>query len=241
MTRSVVVMVCLVGAASVAAGDEKDKDPVKEKLFAAKVAYDMEMTQFRKMMGDWFDKREDTARKTGDKKALDLSKTERKAFDEDGVLPKTTPATVVQKSVQAKKTLEGAYALAVKEYTKVKKDDQAAAAEKELESFRKSTDLAPWIARFPPGTYTETNDSGTKAATVELRRDGTFTRTRSSNGKQYAGTVTLEGGKLILRSESFVDVWTIGGTEIKVEFWWPANSYPNGKTDMKGTVARSKN
>jgi len=61
------IVVLLLGVACAAAGDEKD--PVKDKLFAAKVAYDKEMSAFRKAADEWLDTREEAARKAGDKKA----------------------------------------------------------------------------------------------------------------------------------------------------------------------------
>ncbi len=233
MIRSAVVIAGLV-AACVALADEKD--PVKEKLFAAKVTYDKEMREYRKAAEDWFDKREEAARQAGDKKLVDVVKVDRKAFDEDGILPKTAPPALQQKPPAARKALESAYTQAVKEYVKAKKDDQAAAVEKELEAFKKGAG-ATWTTSFPPGTYTASYDGGVKA-TIELRKDGTFTRTR--DGKSYPGTVSSADGKLVLKNDEFVEVWTLAGGTIKIEHWWPADTYPKGKIQSKGTAARAK-
>jgi hypothetical protein len=156
MIRNVVVLAVLV-CATVAWGDEKD--PIREKLFAAKVVYDKEMSHVRMQVDEWFDKREEAARKAGDKKALDQVKIDRKAFDEDGDLPKNTPTTVLQKRDRAKKTLEAAYSEAIKAYTKAKKDDLATAVEKEwanlrkgdVERFHKNVLLGTW--RVSVGSY----------------------------------------------------------------------------------------
>jgi hypothetical protein len=129
MARRAVVFVTLLACACAAVGDEKD--PVKEKLFAAKVAYDKEMREFRGQVDDWLDKREAAARKVGNLKAVEQIKAERKAFEEDGEWPKDAPPALVQKQEKAKKALDAAYAEAVKAYTKAKKDDLAAAVEKE--------------------------------------------------------------------------------------------------------------
>ncbi len=138
----VLVFAGLLSASGVLArADEKDdKDPIKEKLFAAKVTYDKDMAEFRKAAEDWFDKREEAARKAGDKKLVDQIKADRKSFDEVDALPKTTPAAIAQKPPAARKALEAAYTDAVKAYTKAKKDDLAAAVEKELSAFRKEPD-----------------------------------------------------------------------------------------------------
>src|SRR5262249_42486551 len=129
MFRSINVVVCLLGIAVATWGDDKDKDPIREKLFAAKVAYEKEMSRVRMQVDDWFDKREEAARKKGDKKALDQAKADRKTFEEDGELPKTGASTLVLKRERAKKAMETAYSDAVKAYTKAKKDDEAAAVE----------------------------------------------------------------------------------------------------------------
>jgi hypothetical protein len=237
MTRILIAIViaALVGACAAPASGG-DKDPVREKLFAAKVAYDKEMAAFRKAAGEWLDRREDAARKAGDKKLVDQIKEERKAFDEGGELPKAAPTAIRQKPTAARKVLEAAYADAVKAYVKAKKDDEAAAVEKELGAFLKGAG-AIWTVTFRPGAYAAGYDGGVKA-TIELRKDGTFTRTR--DGKQYPGTVSSTDGKLVLKSDEFVEVWTAAGGTIKVEHWWPANTYPKGKAQSKGTAARAK-
>ena len=135
MIRFAVVLTGLLLACCAASGD--DTDAVKEKLFAAKKAYDKDMGTYRTAVGEWFDKREETARKDGNKKLVDQIKGEREAFDESGMLPKGAPAAISQKAATAKKALEAAYGTAVKEYVKGKKDDEAAAVEKELLDFRK--------------------------------------------------------------------------------------------------------
>src|SRR5579883_3561153 len=136
MIRCLLAIGLLVTAVGMTAGE--DKDPIKEKLFGAKVAYDKEMRQFRKQVEEWFDKREEAARKSGDKKALDQVKEERKHYEDDGELPKSTPATIAQRQSRAKKALESAYTEAIKAYTKAGKDELASAVEKEWESIRQN-------------------------------------------------------------------------------------------------------
>jgi len=135
MMRRPIAIALLAGVACAAFAE--DKDPIKEKLFAAKVAYDKEMRQFRKQVEEWLDKREDTLRKAGDKKALDQLKEERKAYEENGELPKSIPSALQQRYDRAKKKLETAYTDAVKEYTKAKKDDLASAVETEWNNLTK--------------------------------------------------------------------------------------------------------
>ncbi len=145
MTRGIVVLIGLVGAVCVTIGAD-DKDAVKEKLYTAKTAYDTEMKQYRKLAEEWFDKREEVVRKDGNKKLVDQIKAERVTFDESGALPKGAPAAIREKPALAWKKLEMAHAHAVKEYTKLKKDAEAAAIEEQwkvLESVRAGTAVKP--------------------------------------------------------------------------------------------------
>ena len=135
MTRVLCAFALLTGALGVTCAD--DKDPVKEKLLAAKETYRAELRQYQKAVGEWFDKREESARKDGNKKVVDQIKAERGVFDESGELPKTVPAALRQKPAVAKKSLEAAYAQAVKEYTMAKKDAEAASVEEAWKAFPK--------------------------------------------------------------------------------------------------------
>lgn len=131
--RRPIVIALLLGTTCAAFAE--DKDPIKEKLFTAKVAYDKEMRQVRKQIDDWFDKREEAARKVGDKQVLAQLKEERKVYEENGELPKSLPTVLQQKQFQAKRKLDAAYAEAAKEYIKAKRDDLASAVEKERSKF----------------------------------------------------------------------------------------------------------
>jgi hypothetical protein len=195
MTRGIVMLVGLVGACAVV-GDDKDKDPVREKLFAAKVAYDKEITQYRTQAGNWFDKREDAARKDGNKKLVDQIKAERKAFDEEGELPKSVPATIKQKQAAAKKALEASYEQAVKEYVKAKKDDEAAAVEKELGKLREGSLAVTPADPFQPKS-TWVNDKPKMTLTVIERKGNTF-RARFVAGDTIEREVrgTIKDGKV---------------------------------------------
>lgn len=112
-------------------------DRVREKLLAARKAYDDELKQFRLEVVAWLDKREEMARKDGDKKLVDQVKAERRAFSESEELPKMLPAAIAQKPARARKALEAAHELAVKHLTMVKQDEEAVVVEKALLAFRK--------------------------------------------------------------------------------------------------------
>jgi hypothetical protein len=155
MVRPVLALLVLVAAAC--AAPTEDKDPIKDKLLAANAAYDKEMEQYHKQVIDWLEKREETARKDGNKKLLDQVKADRKAFDEDGLLPSTAPAALKQKHDRARKALDAAYAEAVKAYTKAKKDEEAASVEEAWKAFKEggAIDL---LALVDPKTHAVVGD-----------------------------------------------------------------------------------
>jgi hypothetical protein len=96
------------------------------------------MEAFRKLMGEYFDKREETARGAGNKKLVDQIKEEREDFDKNGNLHPSVPMSLKRKAAGAIATLEAAYETAMKGYTKAKKDDDASATEKELDRFKRA-------------------------------------------------------------------------------------------------------
>jgi hypothetical protein len=131
------IAVTLVAIVMCDARGPADDDPVKAKLDAAREVYKAELERYRNDVGKWFDKREDDARKPGDKKMVDQIKAERAAFAQNGELPAQAPAALKGTPKAARAKLEAAYEAAVKEYTKVRKDDLAAAVEREFDGFRK--------------------------------------------------------------------------------------------------------
>lgn len=149
--RRIAIVAVLLGVACAAAED--DKDPVRDKLFAAKVAHDKETAAFRKSVTGWMDKREDVARKAGDKKAIDQIKADRTSFDEDGVLPKTVPLELKQKHERMNKALETAYAEAVKAYTKARNDERATAVDQEWKDFSAKANGLDLLALADPKAH----------------------------------------------------------------------------------------
>lgn len=131
---SFVVLLGLILWSSTAGAQD---DAVKTKLEAAKATFKQEMIKLNaKPVGEWFDKREEAARKTGNKKLVDEIKAERVAFNERGDLPKTAPPDMRKKVTAVRTAMESAYDAAVKEYTRGKKDAEATAVEKEFADFK---------------------------------------------------------------------------------------------------------
>jgi hypothetical protein len=124
--------VLALGLSSVRADDA---EAVKEKLFQAKKAYDAEVQKFKKAVSDQLDKREDTARKAGDKKVVDQVKAEREVFEKKGEIPSMIPMNVREPVNAARMKVDKAYSAAIKEYVRLKMDDAAGAIEKEQQGF----------------------------------------------------------------------------------------------------------
>ena len=111
-------------------------DPIKARIEKAKTAYGDEFQKLEERAAAALDAVEAAARKKGDRTALDRLKPERTAFDLLGTLPKGLPASAAQKFTAAANNLVATYAQAVKDYTKAGKDDEAAAAQKELDKLK---------------------------------------------------------------------------------------------------------
>nr|WP_020472999.1 NPCBM/NEW2 domain-containing protein [Zavarzinella formosa] len=112
-----------------------EADDVKEKLAQAKRVYDNELRDFKKAVADLFDKREETIRKSGDKKALDELKAQRKGFDDLGEAPPTLPMKVKTELATARTVLDKAYQTAIKDCIRLKLDSDAEKVEKERDQF----------------------------------------------------------------------------------------------------------
>ncbi|WP_425613939.1 hypothetical protein NA78x_003786 [Anatilimnocola sp. NA78] len=118
-------------------------DAVREAIEKAKTEYQASLTKYRELAKVYFDKREEEARKQGNKRSVDELKVAREAFDQSGILPPSAPAVLRVRPANALSGLKSAYSKAVKEYTRTKHDDLAAAAEKELEVFQAEAGYPP--------------------------------------------------------------------------------------------------
>ncbi len=112
-----------------------DAELVRERLFQAKKEYDAESRKFRAAVGEALDKREEDARKAGNKKAVDQVKVERDRFEKTGEPPAMTPLAQLTQIRAARTNLNKAYATAIKDYVRLKEDAAAEAAEQEQQKF----------------------------------------------------------------------------------------------------------
>lgn len=129
-------LIALFGVLACSLAATADGDAVAKKLQAAKDDYDAKIEKAEAAIVKWFDKREETARKAGDKKALDQVKADRAAFSEYETLPGTTPADLRKQFASARTAYEAAMLAAIKDFTKLKRDEDAVAIEKALRDFR---------------------------------------------------------------------------------------------------------
>jgi hypothetical protein len=116
-----------------------DAEMVKDKLFQAKKDYDAELQKFRKAVFETFDRREEEARKKGDKKQVDQVKAERNAFEKTGESPQMVPSSIREPVTAARTKLDKAYTVAIKEYVRLKMDDAAGATEREQREIKLSS------------------------------------------------------------------------------------------------------
>jgi hypothetical protein len=204
-SRPLIGLAWLIVLPLAAAGGNVEEDTIKLRLDKAKKDYEEQIEDFRKDVREYFEKRENSARKDGDKKRVDQIKEERQQFTASGVLPKTVPATVVQKATNARKVLAAAYKQAVKEYTQAKKDDEANATEKELDTLlkaelAKSTPLGQKdvVPEIDPKKVDPKKEDLTKH--LELRDDwpklkGTLAKVVTVDTKKKTAQVQFADGK----------------------------------------------
>lgn len=126
------VMLCLTCVA-------EEGDPVLDKLTKAKATYKSDLEKYQASVAAHFEKREETARKNGDKKTVDQIKLDRQEFEEKGN-PAKLPAALKAQLSSARSNMEIAFKTAIREYVKTKQDDKAAAVEEELAEFTKGSD-----------------------------------------------------------------------------------------------------
>ena len=126
-----VVALSTLAAGVCPARADDDAEKVGEKLSQAKKAYADETQKFRKAVGELLARRENDARRAGNKNLLDQIKAEQRAFEKSGELPAKLPTAFHNQIKLARVKLSRAYAIAIRDYVRLKADKAAEAAEKE--------------------------------------------------------------------------------------------------------------
>jgi len=137
LPMSRLVCLCATFTVAFALGEARADDlgTVKDKLYQAKKEYDGEARKFRKAVSDWLEKREEAARKAGNKKLLDQVKSEKEKYSSSGEIPSDCPKALLTQISTARTKLDKAYTAAVRDLVKLKEDSAAEAIEKEREKF----------------------------------------------------------------------------------------------------------
>jgi hypothetical protein len=169
MLRAVLVLALCTG---LAAATQDDAAPVRKKLDESKAVFDHAEIQFRVGVVDWFDEQEEAARKAGNKKQVDQIVAERTAFRKTGEYPPATPKALVTKFDAARKAREASFQTAVRDFTKVRLDDQAKKVEDELREFRYTTTPLGRRLRDKPARLVNANSGKIVAVADGSAKDG---------------------------------------------------------------------
>jgi hypothetical protein len=123
-------------------------DPVQMKLEKAKEAYKSGRAKNRDYVIDVLTKQEEKARNAGNAKLVDAIKAALAEYEKSGTVPPGLSATAKQRLLATRSAMDKAFATAVKEYTKQKKDDVADKVEMEWEAFKLDVSDDPSVMRL---------------------------------------------------------------------------------------------
>jgi len=134
----------------------RSADPIADRLEKAKSTHEKEMKKLEAEALKFFEAEEKKWRVASNEKKVDETLDAKKAFDETGALPASAPALLKQNIAREMKAIVKAYDDAIKAYTLMKKEDLAAAAERELKTIQEKIALAdsksiPADAKVAPG------------------------------------------------------------------------------------------
>lgn len=180
--NSIILLALGLWGAALSPARADDVEVVKEKLFQSKQEYDADQRKFKKAVTDWFDKREEEARKAGDKKKVDQIKSERTSFDMTGEIPRLLPAPVRDTMIVARSKLDRAYSAAVKDFVRFKADGTAEATEKERQSVLVASALL-----YGKRTHLST----LKPFDIKAERDGYWIGILKTKEQEFPHTISL--------------------------------------------------
>ena len=116
-----------------------DAEAVKADLDKAREEYRALQEKHKQDLAVFFEQREATAQRAGDKKLLDRYTAERVAFFRTGEVPTSAPADIRKKLTRTRLALQSALKVAVREYTKLGRREEATALDRELEKLQATT------------------------------------------------------------------------------------------------------
>src|SRR5579883_166663 len=142
-------------------------DPVADKLEKAKMKFLEDGKKIDALVMKYFEDKEKQARAAGNKKLVDQIKDERKAYEERGALAGNAPASLKKMIAAQRAALESAYAQAIKDYIRMKQDDEATAVEKEWKAFQQPQSPNKGMASTEPNGGIATIEPNKGTASIE--------------------------------------------------------------------------
>lgn len=242
MVRSLTFLAAVALAAIAAQADDVDK--AEQKLVKAREAYSSAMTEIRDDVLKQIDAKDAAERKktNPDLTKLKAIKAERDALQLEGELPKWVDVKIKDRITTARGPLVAALTEAKAAYVRAKDDEKAATIDKELEQVKRGVSAGSpkgWQATFPAGKYNATYARGA-FATIELKPDNTFFRVRGKRNLETKGRIEFVGGKMVLKCEEFVEIWSAVDAKIKLEHWSPVAKYPTQPPQELGEATPAK-
>lgn len=221
------------------------EDPVEQKLVESKAQFESATENARTALIEALQKKEDSAKKSGNLQLLLAVQADVKAFEENGDLPKSVPTGVYEGQMKrARVRLEAAYSEAVKLYTKDGSVELAKAVQKELDEFKIPSDtdtlkkgtvwrgmLKASIAGGEPKSYELT-------ITILDRAGKRFTARYEVGGQLREITGTIERGKIqwlakdvkvIRGSQGFDYTGKVENTQVTLSY---SGTTKDGRTDV---------
>jgi hypothetical protein len=151
----------------------------------------------------WLDKKEDAARKAGDKLLVDQVKLARQLYEDSGRPPVIPPPDVLKLPTSAQKEYDAAMVAATKEYLLAKKDDEVAKVAQQLKEFREEIDPRAPFKKALAGTWSVS--VAKHSAEWTFKEDGTVTSTEGAIKEGRWGVDLNHGVILIVWSKDYVD------------------------------------
>jgi|GEM_PF-1913488 len=156
----------------------------KVKLERAKMGYESDLNKLRTKLLAALERKENDARKDGNKKLVDQIEADRKTLDELQLLPQSIPTREFEVGVKkAREEMKSAYAAAIKDFTRQRLDAEAQRTEQELNLFlaEEFNFQGSWRVRHASGwTGVRTvqrdrviDDPKTKQSEIHWKRTGT--------------------------------------------------------------------
>jgi hypothetical protein len=156
-----------------------EPDLIRMKLETAKESYARDRDKLREEVRILLRSLQEAALAAGNKQRVDLLEADRRAFEEKGELSWFTPTELRQRFVGVWRDLTRAYESAVKDYTDAKRDAEADAVRKELDTFKNEREEAVTASRVQ-GLFIGRWKWGGAGNHVTLAGDGTCIETDRS-------------------------------------------------------------